>query len=143
MGAVDNGGMRDPRKLELFHRADELVFDMYKATQAFPIEERFGLQSQLRRAAVSVVANIVEGCARPATKDYLRFVVIAIGSASEARYLVSLAARLSFLDENESRRIADGYTNVIRPLQSLVATLEEREAQRRPRGRRGPRSDAS
>ena len=76
---------RDPYKLEAFQLADSLVGDLYRASGGFPAAVRFGLQAQLRRAAVSVTANLVEGCARRSERDYLHFVGIAIGSASEVR----------------------------------------------------------
>src|SRR5262245_29021762 len=100
---------RNPRKLHAFLIADGLVLDAYRATISFPAGERFGLQAQIRRAAVSVVANLVEGCARRSERDYLHFVGITIGSASEVRYLVDLAARLGFARPQESTRLTQEY----------------------------------
>ena len=103
--------------------ADALVIDLYKATKAFPIEERFGLQSQLRRAAVSVPTNLVEGSARRSTRNYLHFVEIAIGSASELRYLVGVAVRLGFMTAQDADSLVTRCGRVIRALQALVSAL--------------------
>jgi four helix bundle protein len=70
---------RDYRKLRVFHQADSLVIDIYKITRRFPREETYGLQSQLRRAAISSAANIVDGSARRAEGEYLNFLNIAAG----------------------------------------------------------------
>ena len=117
---------RDPWKLRVVGQADELVVQVYRATQAFPVEERFGLQAQLRRAAVSVPTNIVEGSARRTTRDYLHFMGIALGSASEVRYHLGLANRLGFLADSESEKLVARYSTLIRGLQALVASLDNR-----------------
>ena len=119
---------RDPKRLQAFVLADALVVDAYRATKAFPAAERFGLQSQIRRSAVSVAANLVEGCARRSVRDYLHFVGIAIGSASEVRYLISVAIRLGFARPLDGDRLKVGYTHVIRALQALVNSLTTPEA---------------
>src|SRR5512138_3126652 len=126
---------RDQQRLRAFVMADDLVLGAYRATANFPAGERFGLQSQIRRGAVSVAANLVEGCARRSQRDYLHFVGIAIGSASEVRYLPSLAVRLGFTTAADRERLKIGYGRVIRALQPLVTSLSSPDA-------RGPRPDA-
>jgi len=78
--------MRDHTKLRAFELADDLVVIIYKVTKGFPKEEMYGLTSQMRRAAISVASNIVEGCARESKIEYLRFLEIAFGSIRELHY---------------------------------------------------------
>ena len=113
---------RDHRKLRVFTLADELVVLLYRDTQALPPEQRYGLQAQLRRAAISVPTNIVEGCTRPSTRDYVHFLTIALGSASEVRYLLNLTQRL-FADTDRLKRLEDRYDELVRGIQKLVDTL--------------------
>ena len=89
--------MRDHTKLRAFELADNLALLVYKQTTEFPRDEMFGLTSQMRRAAVSVASNIVEGCARNSLADYLRFLDMAYGSVRELEYQISLANRLGYL----------------------------------------------
>jgi four helix bundle protein len=72
---------------------------VYKQTKDFPREEMFGLTPQMRRAAVSIPSNIVEGCARASLADYIRFLDIANGSVCELEYQISLAHRLGYLPD--------------------------------------------
>ena len=91
--------MRDHTKLRAFHLADELALAVYRCTQDFPRHEHFGLRSQLRRCAISIASNIVEGSARHSEADYLRFLDMAYGSARELEYQLSLAHRLGYFDD--------------------------------------------
>ena len=115
---------RDHTKLKVFGLADRLVEEVYRATVTMPVAERFGLQAQLRRAAVSIPANIVEGSARRTTRDYLHFLTIALGSASELRYLLGLAARLDFLDGRVASTLDKNCDALLRALQRLIEALE-------------------
>ncbi len=90
--------MRDHTKLRAFELADDIAVLVYRMTKQFPKEEVYGLTSQMRRAAVSVPSNIVEGCARESQAEYLRFLEIAFGSLRELHYQFSLAKRLGYLD---------------------------------------------
>ncbi len=83
--------MRDHTKLKAFHIADELAVNIYDITRTFPKSEMYGLTSQMRRAAVSVPSNIVEGCAKENQAEYLRFIEIAFGSLRELAYQYTLA----------------------------------------------------
>jgi four helix bundle protein len=118
----------------VFTTADALAERIYKATRGFPADERYGLRSQIRRAAVSVPTNIVEGSARVTTREYLNFLNNALGSACETRYLVDLCARLEFLDATNRAELEAGYAGLCPALQSLINQLRamDRQSSRRP-----------
>jgi four helix bundle protein len=112
--------MRDHRKLKGFELADTLALLTYRETQSFPKEEVYGLTSQMRRAAVSVPSNIVEGCARNTEKDYIHFLDNAYGSAKEVEYQASIARRLGYLGTN---KLEDDAAEVARVLNALINAL--------------------
>ena len=92
--------MQDFRTLRVWQASHEITQSVYRVTRPFPREERYGLTSQLRRAAVSVPANIAEGCGRFTTRDAAKFFQVAMGSASELQYHLLLARDLSLLSKD-------------------------------------------
>jgi len=91
--------MRPHEKLEVWQTAVELVVSVYKQTESFPKEKKFGLTSQIRRAAVSVPANIAEGAGRDSAREFAHFLSNAQGSASELATELLIAQRLGYLDQ--------------------------------------------
>jgi four helix bundle protein len=115
--------MRDHRKLDVFRLADALALRIYEATKAFPEDERYGLSAQLRRAAVSVAANIVEGAARSSQADFLRMLGIAYASACELEYEISLARRLGYVPPPTGPELSDLTSQTCRSLRGLIHAL--------------------
>lgn len=106
LAAAFLGMSSDHRKLSAFALADEFAVRVYSATRGFPFEERYGLRSQLRRAAVSAPTNIVEGCGRDSGREFDRFLEIAFASTREAIYLVELASRLELIESIRAEELA-------------------------------------
>jgi four helix bundle protein len=117
--------MRDHTKLRAFELGDEVAVLIYRVTAGFPREESYGLTSQMRRAAVSVPSNIVEGCARDSEADYLRFLHIAFGSLRELHYQLSLSKRLGFLRSQDSARIEPKIVETEKVLNGLIRALRD------------------
>ncbi|OHC01014.1 MAG: four helix bundle protein [Planctomycetes bacterium RIFCSPLOWO2_12_FULL_39_13] len=88
------------KKLLVWQRADEFAYQVYLETKKFPKDELYGMTSQLRRAAISVPTNIVEGVGRQGRGELKQFTRIALGSLAEAEYLLEFSLRLSYLDDN-------------------------------------------
>jgi four helix bundle protein len=114
---------RDHTKLRFFAPADDLALRVYQLTESLPAAERYGLQSQLRRAAVSTVTNIVEGACRRSDKAYSSFLEISLGSASETRYLLQLGVRLGMFNAAKTDPLVNQYSSVIKGIQSLITTI--------------------
>ncbi len=112
--------MRDHRKLEAFQLAHQLVLAIYRVTAAFPSHELFGLTSQMRRAAVSGAANIVEGSARRTEADFLRFLDIAFSSLRELEYYIQLSRDLEYLSNDSWEELAQKQSAAAQKLGNLI-----------------------
>jgi four helix bundle protein len=115
--------MRDYNKLVAFKLADEIAVLTHKLTQHFPKTEVYGITSQMRRAAVSVPSNIVEGCSRESQAEYLRFLEIANGSLKELHYQFSLACKLNYIKESDYEQIEIKLIETEKVLGALIRSL--------------------
>lgn len=126
--------MRPHENLDVWKRSVDFTVAVYKITENFPKDERFGLISQIRRASVSIAANIAEGAGRRSDKEFLNFLSIAQGSTSEVETELLIAFRLNYLssgDHEEMRRNTDEIGRMLTGLCSHVrARIEENERSR-------------
>ncbi|MGV3492627.1 MAG: four helix bundle protein [Ramlibacter sp.] len=120
------------KDLVVWQKAMDMTSLVYRVTAELPADERFGLISQARRAAVSVPANLAEGHRRSSTKDYLRFVSIAAGSLAELETLVELAVRLYSIQSSFLEELVSSQEEVGRMIRGLQQRLEERVTSPRP-----------
>lgn len=112
--------MKDFRRLKVWEKAHQLTLAVYRTTAGFPREETYGLTGQLRRASVSVPANIAEACGRRSSREMAKFLQIGMGSASEMEYELLLARDLGYLERTEYNGLQIGFTEVEKMLGSLL-----------------------
>ena len=111
------------RVWEVFH---EIALDIYKITRKFPLEELYGLTSQMRRAAASVPTNIAEGCGRNTDPDLAKFLTIAMGSASELEYQLLLSKDLEYIDQIEYETITEKLVAAKKMLNTFLKKVRAR-----------------
>ena len=116
---------RNYRKIIAWQLADKFVIDIYQVTKNFPSEEKFGIVSQIRRAAISVPANIVEGANRRTKKDYLHFLYIAKGSLAETDYFLHLSKKLGYIAADSYKNLKNPCDEVMRTLQGLISAVSQ------------------
>ena len=114
--------MRPHERLDVWKRSVEFVVQIYKMTETFPREERFGLTSQVRRAAVSIAANIVEGFKKKGQQDKARFLNIAQGSLEECRYYLILVSDLNYGDTTELTTQLEEVSRLLTSYHNAVAS---------------------
>ena len=112
--------MRPHERLDVWQKSIDFVVDLYKVTETFPKDEKFGLTAQLRRAAVSIPANIAEGAARRTGKEFAYFLSNFQGSASEVETELLIAHRLRYLSDERFRKLSGSLDEIGRMLTGLV-----------------------
>ena len=116
--------MQSFRQLRVWQKAHELTVEIYRVTARFPREETYALTSQIKRAAASIGANIAEGCGRGSDADFSRFLMMAMGSASELEYHLLLARDLKYLNDSDYGRLTELVIEIKRMLTSLIQKLK-------------------
>lgn len=111
-------------RLIVWQKSQQLVFLIYKITENFPKAEEFGLKSQIRRAVISIVLNIVEGSRRESVKEYLHFLNIALGSLTEVEACLELAVGLKFINQPEYEEAEQQVYEVGKLLSSFVKSIK-------------------
>lgn len=117
--------MRPHEKLGAWSKAVDFVVAVYKATESFPKEEKFGLTSQIRRAAISIPANIAEGAGRKSSKEFAHFLSNAQGSASEVETELLIARRLGFIAEGNYSELYASLDEIGRMITGLTQHLDK------------------
>jgi|SRR3989304_1234981 len=112
--------MANFKNLIVWQRADELAFQIYKLTEGLPKSETFGLTSQLRRAALSIPTNIVEGNNRKSKKELHHFIDIALGSLAETEYLLMFSKRVGYIKSNN-----DHLANLVSEVGKLLWSFQK------------------
>lgn len=117
-------GVKDFRRLKVWHKSHAIVLSVYRATRNFPKEERYGLTSQLRRAAGSIPANIAEGCGRGSNAEFGHFLQMAMGSTMELEYHLLLARDLGYLTDERNEELAPELYGLRRMLSTLLRKVK-------------------
>ncbi|YCM46087.1 four helix bundle protein [Verrucomicrobiaceae bacterium 227] len=115
--------MKDFRTLQVWQKAHAFVLDLYEVTQTFPAQESYGITSQIRRAAVSIPSNIAEGCGRDGDPELRRFLLIAMGSASETEYQLLLCKDLTILSEQKYHSLNNQLIELKKMLNAFIRKL--------------------
>jgi four helix bundle protein len=115
--------VRDFKKQKVWEKSHQLTLAVYKASEKFPREERYGLTIQIRRASASIPANIAEGCGKDSEAELARFLQIARGSASELEYHLLLARDLDLLPVSEYEQLTEQLEEVQRMTATFIKKL--------------------
>ncbi|HEX6600866.1 MAG TPA: four helix bundle protein [Gemmatimonadaceae bacterium] len=117
--------MQSANNLRVTAHARALASEVYRVTAIFPARERYGLTAQMRRAAVSIGANIAEGCGRSGDRELMRFLHIALGSASELEFQLQICADPGLVTEEQSANLTESTVRLKRMMASLIKALRK------------------
>lgn len=123
-------GLKRVEDLEVFKRAHGLTLALYKVTSTLPASETYGLVTQVRRAAVSINSNLMEGNHRNSSKEYAHFLGISRGSCGELKYQVKLMEDLGYINEVDSKYFSNELEKINMMLLGLIASIRKKEAKR-------------
>jgi len=112
--------MRDYKKYNVWKLGHEITLEIYKLSQSLPKEEKFAISDQIRRVSYSIPSNIVEGCGRESDKEFIRFLIIARGSANELEYFLLLMKDLNYIDIESFKNLTNKVNKIGRSLTSLI-----------------------
>jgi four helix bundle protein len=118
--------LKNYKELKVWQKSYQLSLELYKITKGFPGDEKYGLTSQMRRAAVSVPSNIAEGYGRKTTRDYIRSLYLAYGSNCELETQILLSGDLGYIKAQEKEMLQKNVGEVERMLKALIKSLEEK-----------------
>ena len=123
-----SGMLKNYKELQVWQKSYQLCLVIYKQTNAFPKEERFGITSQIRRAAVSIPSNIAEGYGRKTTKEYIQALYIAYGSVCELETQILLSSDLGYIKTEELEQLQKNLDDIERMLKGLIKSLENKHS---------------
>jgi four helix bundle protein len=116
--------MKNFKELRVWQKSHQLALDTYSLTKQFPKEEIYGLTSQIRRSAISIPSNIAEGCGRNSDAELNRFLVIAMGSASELEYQLMLSKDLEFIQLSDYETLNESLVEIKKMLNMFIQKLK-------------------
>lgn len=116
--------VKDYKELEVWKKGILIVLAIYKTIQKFPKDELYALSDQIKRAAVSIPSNIAEGASRNTTKEFIQFLYIALGSASELETQIIVAEKLGYITDEE--KLLSDITIIRKMLNALISSLKRR-----------------
>ncbi len=116
--------MKSHKDLDVWRAAIDMARDIYELTKAYPKEEQYGIISQMRRSAVSIASNIAEGAARQGNKEFVQFLYIALGSASELDTQIEVSRAIGLADSNALLDLQKNLESISKMLQGLIRSVK-------------------